>query len=188
VLEIKVMLRTVGVLSVLEGAALDEARRLWRLFETVYASKGVQSFDHPNVTFQGGQCRDVARLDSALLDLNRQLRAFEIIIDGLGYFEVCSNVVFLKVQPTEELRRINRAVNDVLRGHCDELFEYCLPRKWVPHVTVAMEDLTDENLERVKKDLGEYHPYYRQVLSNIHLVQRCEDTGRIEILRSYSCG
>jgi hypothetical protein len=78
--------------------------------------------------------------------------------------------------------------SNVLRGHCDDVFEYFLPEKWVPHVTVAMEDLTDENLERVKKDLGKYHLYYRQVLSNIHLVQRCEDTRRIEIVGGYFLG
>ena len=172
----------------LEGAVLDEARRLWKLFETGYASKGVQSFDHPNVTFQGGYCRDVALLEAALSELSRQLRPFEVIIDGFGHFVVPSKAVFLKVRLTEELRHINRAVNDVLKGYCDEVFEHYLPETWVPHVTVATDDLTDVNFERAKRDLGGYRPYYRQVISSIQLAQRSAETGRIEVVKSYSCG
>ena len=53
---------TVGVLSILEGVARQEAHRLWTLFEIVYASTGVQSFAHPNLTFQVGLCRGVDSL------------------------------------------------------------------------------------------------------------------------------
>ncbi len=54
------MTETIGILSILEGDLADEAKRLWQVFETRYASKGVQTFDYPNVTFQGGDCHDMA--------------------------------------------------------------------------------------------------------------------------------
>lgn len=175
---------TVGVLSILEGNMLDEARRLWKLFETEYASKGVQSFDFPNVTFQGGQCRDVSRLKDELRALARHLQPFEVIIDGLDCFGSQSKVVFFKVRLTDDLRRVHQVVNETLGQHCENLFQDYLPENWIPHVTVAMKDLTDQVFNRAMHNLRGYHPYYQQTISNINLVQAFGEMERIEIIRS----
>lgn len=174
----------VGVLSILQGEMLDEARRLWKLFETEYASKGVQSFDFPNVTFQGGQCRDVSRLRQEFAALARQVPPFEVIIDGLGHFGPNSKVVFLKVQLTDELRRVHQAFTEMLGQYCETLHQSYQLGNWIPHVTVAMKDLTDQEFNRALHDLRDYHPYYRQPIFNINLVQSFEQRRRIEILES----
>ncbi len=177
------MSETIGVLSILEGALLDEARRLWALFEREYQSKGVQSFDYPNVTFQGGRCHNVAQVQDALSRLSRQLRPFEVMVDGWSCFEP-SNVVFLKVVLTDDLKHINQVVNDMLQRYCDELFDNYLPRRWPPHITVAMADLTEDNLKRARRDLRDYYPRCWQLISNLHLVRLRRETGRIEIVQS----
>jgi 2'-5' RNA ligase len=179
------MAETVGVLSILDGAMLDEARRLWKLFETEYGSRGVQSFDHPNLTFQAGLSSDVSALTAALSCLSRDLHAFEIIVDGWGCFEV-ANVIFLNVVLTPELRHIHEVVYRKLQAHCVEPFAYYLPGQWHPHITVAMDDLGDADFCRAKQDLRAYHPRYQLILSNIHLVQLNRQSGRIEVIQSYA--
>ena len=149
---------TIGVLSILEGDALIEARRLWKLFEVEYASRGVQTFAHPNLTFQAGVCDDVDSLGQALIALSQRVLPFEITIDGLTFFPSPSRVAYLRVTPTAALRQIHRAVSEILAAHCTELFHNYQPENWVPHVTVAMGDLTDENRARATRDLAGYHP------------------------------
>jgi len=175
----------VGVASILEGPVLDEARRLWKLFETQYASTGVQSFDYPNLTFQGGLCTDVTALIGALRDACRRLAPFELIVDGLGYFEAPAPTVFMAVRMTEELWHINREMNVLLGRHCEQLFEYYAPEQWMPHITIAMGDLTAGNFERARHDLAGYRPFYRQAIRKLQLVQKHERTGHIEIVQSY---
>jgi 2'-5' RNA ligase len=179
------MSETVGVLSILEGPLLDEALRLWKLFETDYHSTGVQSFDHPNVSFQGGQCEQLAAVERALSELAGCLSPFEVIVDGWSCFE-SSNVIFLMVVPTDELKHINRLINDLLQQHCREVFDAYLPTRWHPHVTLAMQDLSDDDFERARRDLGDYRPHHRQTLSNLHLVQWHHDSGRVETVYSYA--
>lgn len=133
------MLKTIGILSILEEKVLDEVLRLWKLFETKYGSMGVRSFAYPNLSFQGGRCHDVAPIEDALSSLSRHLRPFELIIDGFGSSETHSKVIFLKVKLTEDLRHINQVVNRMLQRHCEEVFDNYLPERWVPHVTVTME-------------------------------------------------
>jgi 2'-5' RNA ligase len=124
------------------------------------------------------------RLTDEFFALARQLEPFEIIIDGLGYFDSHSRVVFLQVRLTDNLRRVHQAVNEMLEQCCENLFQNYLPANWIPHVTVAMKDLTDQEFNRAMHDLREYRPYYRQTLSNINLVQASGEMGRIEIIRS----
>ncbi|HVO44516.1 MAG TPA: 2'-5' RNA ligase family protein, partial [Aggregatilineales bacterium] len=146
------MTELVGVLSIFEGDLQAEAKRLWKLFERDYASTGVQSFDFPNVTFQGGHCRDLAPVKAALADLSRRLRPFTVVIDGLDYFEGHAKAIFLDVRFTDELRHINRVVNEMLAGCCETVFEQYRPENWRPHVTVAMNDLTDDAFARAWHD------------------------------------
>jgi 2'-5' RNA ligase len=179
------MVETVGVLSILEGAVLEEARRLWRLFAAKYGSRGVQSFDQPNLTFQGGLSSDIAALTAALSSSSRDLHAFEIMVDGWGCFEA-TNVIHLNVALTAELRHMHEVVNRILQAHCAERFANYLPDRWHPHITVAMDDLGDAAFSRARQDLLSYHPRYRQILSNLHLVQLNRGSGRIEVIQSYA--
>ena len=179
------MAKTVGVLSILEGAVLVEARRLWKLFETRYASEGVQSFNHPNLTFQAGRCSDIGVMTDALSHLSLGLHAFEITVGGWACFEV-ANAIYLKVGLTTELQRIHEAINRIVQAHCAEIFANYLPDQWQPHITVAMGDLSDASFCRAKQDLSTYHPRYQQILSNLHLVQLDRKSGHVEIVQSYT--
>jgi 2'-5' RNA ligase len=181
--EIKTMAETVGVLSIFEGDLAQEGWRLWKLFENRYASKGVQSFDYPNVTFQGGTCHAIAPVESALVDLSRSLHPFTVTIDGLDYFDGPAKAVFLNVEISDELKQLNRTFNAMLSKLCESVFEHYRPEKWRPHVTVAMSDLTDDNFARAWHDLRDYHPHYQQIVSNICLVYVNQATGHIEIVR-----
>ena len=118
--------------------------------------------------------------------MSLRLRPLELTIDGFGYFEARSKVVFLKVVLTEDLRCLNQAVNDLLQKRCDNVFQDYLPERWVPHITVAMGDLSDGDFERARRDLRRRHPRYQLNIPNMHLVQRDERTGRSEIIRCYA--
>jgi 2'-5' RNA ligase len=182
------MSTTVGVLSILEGPARRETERLWRLFETEYGSRRAQTFPHPHLTFLAGACLDVAELDEALSELCLTLDPFEVIIDGLGYFDAPAPVIFMQVEPTEALLTLHHQIVEFMGFHCVDLYENYLPDIWVPHVTLARGDLTPANCERAWSDLQGYRPRYREVLSNAHLVRRDGETGLVEFIARYSCG
>jgi 2'-5' RNA ligase len=135
------------------------------------------------VSFQGGHSQQVAAVERALAQPTRYVSPFEIIVDGWSCLE-SSNTVFLSVVPTQEPKRGHQLVNDLLKQQCRDLFDRYLPSQWQPHITVAMQDLSDEGLQRAKGDLRAYHPCYRQILSNLHLVHLHQAAHRIEIVHS----
>lgn len=179
------MTETIGVLSTLEGDLQAGVKRWWQVFEEQYQSTGVQTFDYPNVTFQGGRCGDVPALRAALAALVPTLAPSEIVIDGFGCFEA-ARVIFLRVELTAVLRQIHAPIHDLLVRHCDEVFAHYTPEQWQPHVTLAMDDLTPDNFERAWRDLSASHPRDRQTLSNLCLVQVDAGTGHIHIIERWA--
>jgi 2'-5' RNA ligase len=175
---------TIGIASLLIGNERDEVLRFWNVFETEYNSIGVQSFDHPNIGFQGGSCLSIDSLKDELSNLCNALSPFEIIVDGFGFFGASSKVVYLKVLKTNELIELHKKINNSLGKCCENLFQLYTPENWVPHITLAMDDLSETGFNKFKERYKDNSPSFKQTISNLVLVE-FKDNGRVELLSSY---
>ena len=173
---------TVGVMTLLEGAARDEALRLWRVFEREYGSVGVQTFAHPNLTFGGGACGDVEELGHQLERLARDLQPVEVHISGVGFFDEPRRAAFLEVAGSEPLEQIHRRIDHVLQHCCNDVFGLYRPGRWVPHVTVAMGDLSPEAMERARQRFSSYDASFVHSARKICLVRAMTDGPGFEVV------
>ena len=175
----------VGVLSILEGSLKDEVLNLWERFEIQYDSKGVQTFDYPNISFQGGFCDDLDVLKSSLEKAVRMLKPYNIEIDGIGSFDIPTKVIYLKIVPTDELKVVHDMIKNIIVKCCKKVFEQYSPKFWIPHISIAMGDLTVEAFYQAKKDFKDFEFKRKQKISNINIVKVCNDTGKVNLLRSW---
>ncbi len=174
----------VGVVSVLEGDAYKDTKRMWRLFDRDYDSRAVQNFAHPHLSFQGGICEDIRIIDASLNHLSARIKPFLVWIEGINTFQEPDRVIFMEVVRTRTLQTIHKRIDALLRKYCSETFELCSPQSWHPHVTLAHGDLALSKLQRAKKDLENYHPRYKLKVHNICLVKWYRK-DRIRIYRRY---
>jgi 2'-5' RNA ligase len=175
-----------GVVSILEGDAYKEIKRMWRFFDREYNSRAVQNFPHPHLSFQGGICEDIKEIDTNLKKLSLQIKPFSIRIEGINTFEKLDRVIFWEVIQTKNLQRIHKKTDALLRKYCSQTFKLCSPQNWHPHVTLAHEDLTRSKFKRAKKDLENYHPRYKLKLHNICLVRWYDKDEKIRIYKKYA--
>ncbi|MEI5908068.1 2'-5' RNA ligase family protein [Bacillus spongiae] len=175
---------TIGIASILTGNERNEVLRYWDLFETKYNSIGVQSFDYPNLGFQGGNCSSIDSVKDELSNLCMELPLIEVIVEGFGFFEAPSKVVYLKVLKTDELIELHRKINDYLAKYCEDLFELYIPEYWIPHITLAMGDLSETDFNSFKESYKDYSPSFKQTISKLALVE-FKNNGRVELLSSY---
>jgi 2'-5' RNA ligase len=175
----------VGVVSVPEGDAYKDTKRIWRLFEREYDSRAIQKFAHPHLSFQGGICEDIKIIDAGLKQLSDKIKPFLIRIDGINTFQEPDRAIFMEVVKTRTLQRIHQSIDALLLKHCLKTFGLYSPQNcWHPHVTFAHGDLTGSNLQKAKKDLENYHPRYKLKLHNICLV-KWYHKDRIRIYKKY---
>jgi 2'-5' RNA ligase len=177
---------TIGVCAIIPPPLGDDVRRLWQRFEREFGCRAVQEFGHPDLAFQGGQCTDQSALRAEISLWASAVDPLEIEINGVGCFENPSPVVFLSVVPTPELQRIHCDLNRIVAHHCTELFPEYLPERWVPHVTIAMQDITVDVMRRALAEFDGYQPRWRQVLPALSLVARNAGSGSWEIIESWT--
>lgn len=173
---------TIGILSILENKPYKEVKKLWKLFEKKYNSTGVRTFNHPNVTFQGGKTYNIKQLKNDFNGIISKIKPYEINVSEIGHFN--KEVVYLKVKNSNNLLKINRLINKFLKNYCKELFEYCIPKNWVPHITLAMDDLTNENFEKAWHELNNINIEFKQTLHNICIVRLYPDR-KIRIVKKF---
>jgi 2'-5' RNA ligase len=172
---------TVGILSILEDEPYKMTRKLWKLFERTYRSRGVQTFNHPNITFQAVKTTNLKELRKEFQKVVGEIEPFEIEVDGVGHFD--KKVIYLSVKKTKNLARINKLANEFLRMY-GELFESYYPDRWTPHITLAMEDLTETSFDQAWNRLANHKIEFRQTLHNICIVKQ-QRSAKIRIDKRY---
>jgi len=177
-----------GVVSILEGEAYEETKKMWRLFEKEYDSKAVQNFPHPHLSFQGGLSEDLKTIDSKLKNLSSEIIPFPITLGGIDTFEKPERVIFLSVTRTKTLQSIHKKIDDLLQKYCFQTFRFCTPQEWFPHLTLAHGDLTLNQFRKAKKDLENYHLNYKLTIHNICLVRWYDQDRKIRIHKKYVLG
>lgn len=177
-----------GVVSILEGEAYEETKKMWRLFERKYNSRAIQNFPQPHLSFQGGLSEDLKTIDSKLKILSSEISSFPITIGGINTFEKPERVIFLSVAKTKELQKIHKKIDNLLQKYCSQTFRFYTPQNWLPHITLAQDDLTPNRFRKAKKDLENYHPHYRLILHHICLVRWYDQDRKIRIHKKYVLG
>jgi len=173
---------TIGVVSILEDKPYRDVKDLWKLFEKEFDSVGVQAFNHPHITFQAGKTESIRQLKKDFQKIVPDIKPFVIEINGARHFD--KKVIYLKVEKTAELIRINTLINQFLKTHCQGLFEYFVPPNWIPHITLAMDDLTEENFKKAWSQLKDSKIKFKQKLHNICIV-KWHPNGKIGIAKKY---
>ncbi len=176
------------VVSILEGEAYEETKRMWRFIEKEYDSKAVQNFPHPHISFQGGMSEDLKTIDSELKNLSSEISPFPITLGGIDTFRKPERVIFLSVTRTKTLQSIHKKIDDLLKKYCSRTFRFCSPQDWSPHITLAQGDITPDLFRKAKLDLENYHPLCRLTLHNICLVRWYDQDRKIRIHKKYVLG
>ncbi len=175
----------IGVVSILEGEAYAETKRMWRFFEKEYDSKSIQNFPHPHISYQGGLCEDLRTIDLKLKHLSSEISPFPVTTGEINTFIKPERVIFLSVTRTKTLRVIQTKIDALLQRYCSRTFRFYTPQNWIPHITLAQRDLIPNHFRNAKKDLENYHPRHKLILHNICLVRWYDQDRKIRIHKKY---
>lgn len=173
---------TIGIPSILENKRYEDVTNLWELFEKGYGSVGVQTFSDPQIAFQGGKTDNLGQLTRDFQEIVSKTKPFGIEVSGVGHSNRVA--IYLKVKKTSGLIRINERINKSVKDRCEDLLPYYVPEHWIPHITLAMDDLTEENFEKAWAELKNSKIEFKQELHNSCVVKWYPD-GRIRIAEKY---
>jgi 2'-5' RNA ligase len=125
----------------------------------------------PHITLVGGFTTDSeSRLIKDFVSICSKTPLCKYTVDGFGYFENETGVIFIDIKPNENLKTFRWTLAQKLTPYCKlKKFDYNQDFKF--HATLAM-NLNDRNFTRLKKYIDtQPEPKYKQVLIRVTILK-----------------
>jgi 2'-5' RNA ligase len=164
-----------GIASILDKPATSRVENLWQELEARCGLVGVKSTPFPHLSWQVTEAYDVPRLETALHTLARQSQPFIIHTSGLGLFTGDNPVVYISIVKDELLMRFHSLLWERMNGIAVQPALYYAPGQWIPHITLAYNDVTPTNLDCVMQSLAFQSFDWEIQINNLFFVAQRED-------------
>ena len=169
-----------GIVSLLPEPASQQVQDLWRELAEEGLT-GIRVTPYPHFSWQIGAQYPLEALEDAFQALAARTRPFSVSTAGLGLFSGERPVLFIPLVKTAPLMAFHRQVWHLLQPIGRGISHYYAPDSWCPHISLAYDDLTRDNIGAVMRRLS-FRSYNWQMNVN-HLAYLHEDDGQIGELR-----
>lgn len=143
-----------GVVTILEPAYRARVEAIMQELKEQCGIAGGFVTPIPHFSYSIAPRYDQEGLQARLGALAAATRPFSVRTAGLGLFPGERPVVFLAVVKTPELMAFHQRVWEQTIDLAEAPSPYYAPDRWVPHITVAMFDVTRENINCLMQRLA----------------------------------
>ena len=160
-----------ALISELSEPAAVQVMRLWRQLNQNCGLEGIFSYPNPHFTWFSAETLEVERCKPILKVTALEHAPFEVHTTGLGFFGGEGPVLYLPVVKSPQLMRLHRSLWDQLTPYGKNPNAFYSPDEWVPHISLALRDLTMENLPCALQAIGDEPLEIANLVDSISLVK-----------------
>lgn len=168
-----------GIVSLLPQPYYDRVIAIWKDLEHSCGVRGAQVTPYPHFSWQIGEKYDHSRLEETLRNWASRMRPLRVISTGLGLFSGMQPAIYIPIVKTAELNAFHQSLWQAMEGCGTGISEYYSPLNWVPHITLAMADVTPINLGKVMNRLAFEHYNWAWEVDNLAFVQQSANTAEV---------
>ena len=177
-----------GLVSLLPEPYYARVKNIWQELESLFGLKGIQTTPYPHFSWQIGEEYATQLLDEAAQDVSKITPPLQITTTGLGIFTGPNPVIYIPVVKTPALAEAHFCIWQRFQKIGEGINPYYSPDLWMPHISLAYEDVTAQNIGEVMRWLAFQDFSWEMTIDNISYI--CEPAGKIGSLQcTYSfCG
>ena len=176
-----------GSVTLLPSPYYDQVKLLWDGLEDRFGLNFIQMTPIPHFSWQIGESYQLERVLPLLSEFTKSLSAYEVHVRGVGVFAGDLPVAYLNIMGTAHIRAIHRKLWNLLTPHTDQVNLLYSPESWQPHVTMALNDLTNDFLPDVVRWLEEFRIDWTFTCRDFTLVGQY-DNGITCLEATFECG
>ena len=135
-----------GIASFLDPYSSTRVEAFWKQLESRCGLVGVKTTPFPHFSWQVTEGYDLSHLDLTLRKISRQTQPFLIRTVGLGIFTGEKPVVYIAILKNESLIGFHSMLWEQTEGIAIRPTLFYAPDQWVPHITLAYNDVRQDNL------------------------------------------
>jgi 2'-5' RNA ligase len=135
-----------GIASLLDEQTKSKVEELWLQLESKCGLAGAKITPFPHITWQVSEGYDLPRLKSILMGVALNTHPFIVNAYGLGIFTGEKPVIHVSIFKGEAITGFHsRLWKDIAEASIEPSPLYA-PGQWVPHVTLAYNDVNRDNI------------------------------------------
>jgi 2'-5' RNA ligase len=135
-----------GLLSLFDQKHEALVFSIWQELGMHCGLSGVNTTPFPHFSWLIADNFDWDELDSAISEIAARVKPFTVQTTGLSLFTGPNPVLYIPIVRTAELSRIHKLVWDKISPIGTEVSPYYAPPNWMPHITLAFGELSNEDL------------------------------------------
>ena len=166
-----------GIVSLLPQPYYEEVENIWYELEKEIGLTGIRVTPYPHFSWQIAESYDMGKLINIFEDIAENTKPFKVKTTGIGLFTGKSPVIFIPLVKDTQLLKFHHSVWDRLIKVGEDISDYYSPQSWVPHISLAYEDVTEENVGKALKKLSFIDFSWNFEVDNISFIY--ESNGQI---------
>lgn len=164
-----------AIISVLDPESCQIVNEIWHQLCEACGLKAIYDLPTPHFTWLLADALDVRQTEPILSGIVSNAKQMTLHTFGIGLFTGENPVLYLPLVKSREMINLHEAIWEQIAPFSAGAKLYYSPRLWVPHITLALNDLTRDNLAcAVSKIAFEQIELFVQV-NNLAIVKQEND-------------
>ena len=143
-----------AILSELDTQTKATVIDLWQKLYDSCGLSAIYEIATPHLTWLGAEEINYQRSSPILTQIAEQMHPMTLHTFGLGLFSGNHPTLYLPIVKSREMIALHEEIWDQIQPFSKDVKLYYSPRLWVPHITLALKDLTRENLACAMDTIG----------------------------------
>ena len=159
-----------AIVSLLPEPYEQEVQSLWNELEDLCGLKGIHITPYPHFSWQVAKDYDFNLLDHTLEEIAHNTRPIIASTTGLGLFTGPRPVIYIRVVKSTPLVQFHQNLWQRTAMLARGISAYYGPDLWIPHISLASEDVNASNIVPVIEYLA-FRPFtWEMQVNNIALI------------------
>jgi len=144
----------VGIVSLLDESHTDLVTAIWSELDRDFGLKNAALIPYPHITYHVAGAYDSSNILSSVAKIAAATAPFVARTSGLGIFSGSQPVLYVAVVRSDPLSRLHASLGRILDPMAINAELYSSPGRWVPHITIALDDAAPEKLAAVVRSMA----------------------------------
>ena len=170
-----------SLVSLLDDSHYKMVEDIWRELETKFGLTGIKVTPFPHFSWQVVEDYDWDIIAEKMKEISENISPFIIRTSSLGIFSGKSLIIFIAITKDLDLINHHETIFNTIEPVSKGIVPYYHPNVWVPHISLAYTDVTENNIGAIMKFLAFRNFNWEIEIDNLTLIY--EPTGSIGQLK-----
>ncbi|HEX7432626.1 MAG TPA: 2'-5' RNA ligase family protein [Anaerolineaceae bacterium] len=161
-----------AIVTILDESSNAVIQALWQELEDQCGLSAIRIFPIPHFSWQGADRYDLSSVEKSLDQIASNTSPLVVRADGLGIFTGPDPVIYIPLAKNPSISRLHQTIWRQVKKTAIGLSPLYAPELWMPHITLGMLDVNQENLGCAVRVLANRPLLFEIKVNNLALVSQ----------------